>query len=200
MPKIFLKQGSPEYDDEPKARTNIKTCEMRGCEHEATHKAPKHRGLNEYHNFCLQHVQEYNQAWNFFEGMADSEVEEHTINSVYGDRPTWKYTGRIYEDAFSQAWKFYQGHNKSYSKGGKTHNTHEDTRLAPEMEAMEVMGLKPPLDLQIITKRYRELAKKHHPDVNKGCKDNENLLKSINMAYTLLKVAYQNFEKLPDRK
>ena len=46
----------------------------------------------------------------------------------------------------------------------------------------------------MIKKRYRALVKKYHPDhheqdtVNRG--HNEELLKRINMAYTILKVAY----------
>lgn len=55
------------------------------------------------------------------------------------------------------------------------------------------------MDLKIIKARYKELAKKHHPDLNKGSNKSEELLKEINMAYTILKVAFEKFEDLPQR-
>ena len=48
--------------------------------------------------------------------------------------------------------------------------------------------------------KYRTLAMKHHPDRNQGCPKSEELLKQINMAYTVLKMAYEKFDKLPDDK
>jgi len=44
------------------------------------------------------------------------------------------------------------------------------------------------------------LAKKYHPDLNGKDKESEELLKKINMAYTILKMAYQKFEDLPEDK
>jgi DnaJ-class molecular chaperone len=58
------------------------------------------------------------------------------------------------------------------------------------------MGLAPPVTLDGIKARYKELAKKYHPDLNAACRQSEELLKSINMAYTILKMAYGKFEKL----
>src|SRR5262249_32134518 len=69
----------------------------------------------------------------------------------------------------------------------------------PEFEAMVIMGLEPPLSLEGIKARYKELAKKHHPDLNGGSAESEELLKQINMAYTILKLSYEQFAKLPDK-
>ncbi len=69
----------------------------------------------------------------------------------------------------------------------------------PEFEAMAIMGLEPPVKLDEIKKRYKELAKKYHPDLNPNDKKAEDLLKTINMAYTILKMSYAKFEKLDPR-
>lgn len=204
MPKIHLKPNSAEFADTKQAERKQKVCEIPGCNEIGEHKAPKHRGLNEYYHFCLDHVREYNKAWNFFEGMNGKEVEQHIINSMYGDRPTWRYdTDAVTEDILRhRAWQTYQfsdgdlGHDRQHnqsSNGPFNANT-------PEFEALSIMGLQPPIDLQKIKARYKELAKKYHPDHNKGCKKSEELLKSINMAYTVLKMAYDQFQDLPDRK
>lgn len=199
MPKIILKPNSPEYA-EPETNAASQTCDMPGCPNEATHKAPKHRGLNEHHNFCFEHVREYNSAWDYFSGMNADEVEDHMNKSVYGFRPTWRYDQfKEFEDNLrSKAWQTYEGVD---------HEEREETRQAhgtfsqnsPEYEAMAIMGLSPPVTLEDIKKKYKELAKKHHPDLNKGCPKSEEMLKKINMSYTMLKLAYAEFEALPER-
>lgn len=201
MPKIKLKPKSPEFDTDDKT-SKASTCEIPGCSEPGDHKAPKHRGLNEYYMLCFDHVREYNQAWDFFSGMSADEVEEYMIDSLYGNRPTWKYgvNGENPEDILIRAaWQSY-------------HNTEEEPKRdqqqdptafknnSPEYEALAIMGLEPPITLPEIKTRYKALAKKHHPDLNKGCEKSEALLKQINMAYTILKLAYEQFEKLPERR
>ena len=41
--------------------------------------------------------------------------------------------------------------------------------------------------------------KEHHPDLRKGDKKSEELVKKINMSYTILKVSFQKFEKMAER-
>ncbi|HIM46050.1 MAG TPA: molecular chaperone DnaJ, partial [Alphaproteobacteria bacterium] len=52
--------------------------------------------------------------------------------------------------------------------------------------ACATLELKQGFDRAKLRGRYMELAKKHHPDMNGGCKNSEELLKSINLAYTYL--------------
>ena len=197
MPKIHLKPNSPEFADPMQEKRYVQKCEMPGCNEDADYKAPKHRGLNEYHHFCLTHIREYNKAWNFFEGMSPKDVEDHVLNSVYGDRPTWQYGvgSDGYDDLYKAAHQFYGADDRSGEANGGHYYRPEQT--SPEFEAMAIMGLKPPLTLDEIKKTYKKLAKQHHPDLNKGCKESENKLKSINMAYTILKIAYEKFGDLP---
>jgi len=211
MPKIFLKPGSADFAEEKeKARYSSATihCEMPGCSSAAEHKAPKDRALGEYYNFCFDHVREYNKTWNFFDGMSDVEVEEHTLNSIYGDRPTWRSDTNAREESLRQrAWHTWHGTDNEDPKqkdGERDRNAHprnpnHPARHTPEFKALALMGLAPPLTLIDIKTRYKELAMRHHPDRNRGCPKSEELLKEINIAYTVLKLAYQNFDKLPDR-
>lgn len=192
MPRIQLKPQSPEYADN-KPRQAGRACDMPGCRASGDHKAPKDRSLSDHYYFCYDHVSDYNKAWDFFSGMNDAEVQEHIFKSYYGDRPTWRYDveGTREELLYRAAWKTY-------------HNTDEDppkNRIlpenTPETEALAIFGLEPPIDLAGIKKRYKELAKKHHPDINRGDPKAEEILKQVNMAYTVLKLAYAKFEKLP---
>lgn len=197
MPKISLRPNSPEFEDGQK-HSPLGRCDMPGCGENGEFRAPKDRSLSDHYWFCQDHVREYNKAWNFFEGMASSEVEEHMLKSWYGDRPTWKYgvNGNVQDELYAKAWQTYNGDaeppKQEQPNGQSGYNT-------PEYEALAIMGLEPPVVLKDIKARYKQLAKKHHPDMNKGCSKSEELLKQINMAYTILKLAYEKFETLPER-
>lgn len=205
MPRIKLKQNSPEFEDgTPQA--SQKTCDMPGCRLHADHRAPKDRALSDYYWFCLNHVKEYNNAWNFFSGMNEREVEQHIHNSFYGDRPTWRYDmnkGGPEDFLHRKAWQTYDfteaapeddGFGRRTKNQGDAHPPH-----SPEREALSIMGLEEPVTLDEIKRRYKTLAKKYHPDLNKGCSESEELLKRVNMAYTILKLAYQKYQTFVDK-
>jgi coenzyme F420-reducing hydrogenase alpha subunit len=201
MPKINLKPNSPEFDTgTPQAQEG--RCDMPGCADQGEFRAPKDRSLSDHYWFCQEHVRDYNKAWNFFEGMADSEVQEHMYSSLYGDRPTWKYgvRGDAAEELYRKAWQTYNDTDEEPPKADNFNkSTHYTEIQKPEYEALAIMGLEPPVTLPVIKAQYKKLAKKHHPDLNKGCQKSEELLKQINMAYTILKLAYEKFEDLPER-
>ena len=50
----------------------------------------------------------------------------------------------------------------------------------------EILGVAPNADKKVIKQTYRQLARKHHPDVNPGNKGAEEKFKTINEAYQVL--------------
>ena len=50
----------------------------------------------------------------------------------------------------------------------------------------EILGVQPNVDKKVIQQTFRQLARKHHPDVNPGNKDAEEKFKTINEAYQVL--------------
>lgn len=50
----------------------------------------------------------------------------------------------------------------------------------------EILGVPPNADKKVIKQTYRQLARKHHPDVNPGNKEAEDKFKTINEAYQVL--------------
>lgn len=202
MPRIILKPQSPEYADAQK-QPELHLCDMPGCAIEADHKAPKHRGLNEYYHFCFDHVREYNKAWDFFSGMSEKEVQDHMTSSIYGDRPTWKYgvNGKSAEEELLKAAQ--KAHGGAYQKQNSDKKRQEDSfelqGNTPEHQALATMGLEAPITLETIKRRYKLLAKKYHPDLNRNDPDAEELLKKVNMAYTILKMAYEDYKSLPEQ-
>jgi len=50
----------------------------------------------------------------------------------------------------------------------------------------EILGVAPNADKKVIKQTYRQLARKHHPDVNPGNKEAEEKFKTINEAYQVI--------------
>ena len=171
-------------------------CDMPDCFCEAHHKAPKDRGLEEYYWFCADHIVEYNKAWNFFDGMSNAEIEEHIIRAATWDRPTRKFSDFTAEELLRKAKQAYNFTDHEDEPKQRKRYIGEEERNTPEFEAMALMGLEPPVDLEVIKARYKALVKKYHPDINRDDPKAEELLKSINMAYTILKLAHEKYDKL----
>lgn len=192
MPKIVLKPNSPEYaDGAAKAKGRTRSCDMPGCADAGEFRAPKDRSLTEYHWFCQEHIREYNTAWDFFSGMATRDVEDHIIQSLYGDRPTRRTdTYRGFEAELQrkirEMWHFEE------IKPDPEVNMNARPTGNPELDALNIMGLSAPVTFATIKTRYRELVKKYHPDHNRHDPAAEELIKQVNMAYTILKMSFGN--------
>jgi DnaJ-domain-containing protein 1 len=202
MPRIKLKPQSPEFDDSVKPSKYAKDCDMPYCPNKGTFRAPKDRSLSDHYMFCQDHITEYNRAWNFFDGMNQREVEEQILKSMFGDRPTWRYDsdGMAEENLRRQAYEFH-GTGQTDDRASRAWQEYEQNKNAvdhtsAEFEAMAIFGLAPPIDIDKIKARYKELAKKYHPDINRDNPKAEELLKKVNMSYTVLKLAYQKFDNI----
>ena len=58
----------------------------------------------------------------------------------------------------------------------------------PELrEPLATLGLSWPTTLDAVKTRYKELAKRHHPDANGGDRASEERLKTINLAYAAVR-------------
>ena len=67
-----------------------------------------------------------------------------------------------------------------------TSRTPEQT--PPELrEPLATLGLSWPTTLEAVKTRYKELAKRHHPDANGGDRAAEERLKTINLAYAAVR-------------
>src|SRR6185312_8024135 len=76
---------------ETRVRETAVPCQWPDCKNKGTHRAPKGRdNAREYWHFCLDHVREYNQSYNFFSGMNADAVARYQKDALTGHRPTWK--------------------------------------------------------------------------------------------------------------
>ena len=88
---IRIKPNKLSAKQQAQAREEAAMCEWPECKNKGPHRAPKGReNSKEYWHFCLNHVREYNQGYNFFQGMSADSVARYQKDALTGHRPTWK--------------------------------------------------------------------------------------------------------------
>lgn len=170
-------------------------CDHPSCDDDGLYRAPRSRDeLDTYYLFCLGHVREYNKAWNYYAGMTEEEIEAHVRADVVGWRPTWPVgcwlnrTRTSDPYAAQDSFGFFKGKEDRRSRNKSRDAGHRRKHpRSVEAKAMSAMDLKPPLALKELKSRYKQLAKRFHPDTNGGDKSAEEKLKLINQAYATLR-------------
>ena len=200
-----MKLDSPLFDsirvkpgEDRRPRASGHACEWQGCRNEATHRAPKGRGREkDYWRYCLEHVREYNQSYNFFQGMSDDDVRRYQKDALTGHRPTWKMgtgkfsdPGRFYAENGIDPLGMYRefaGHGPS----GATSRAKAEGRTIrnAERRAFDTLGLDIGASRNEIKVKFHDLVKRHHPDSNGGDRSTEDRLIEIIQAYNYLKSA-----------
>ena len=190
-------------DQDRRLRAELPGCQWPSCKAAATHRAPKGRlRASEYWRFCLEHVREYNNSYNFFAGMSEDAIAQYQKDALTGHRPTWKIgsiggmrSGRTAkkfragsdwpaDDPFSLFAEFggrRAGHARAAPEGRKLFNA--------QRRAFDVLGLEADAKRADIKARFKMLVKRHHPDANGGDRGSEVRLREIIQAYNYLKTA-----------
>lgn len=189
----------PDNDRRAAARPGVRLCAHQGCKCEATHRAPLGRDREgQFVWFCLDHVREYNAGYNYFSGMNDAAVAAYQKDALTGHRPTWNMgvnawnkTGRR-ESAESIDPRRARDPFGLF-EGAEWRSTAErpepEGRMVrnAERKALEALNLDIHATAQEIKARFKELAKRLHPDANGGDRSREDKLREIIQAYNYLK-------------
>jgi hypothetical protein len=160
---------------------------MPGCPEAGEFRAPKSRkNLTDYHWFCLEHVRAYNASWDFYKGMSPAEVEAQLRADTSWQRPTWPL-GRLGHAAWDEDVLKDPLHILAAARMKSARRPDPGKAPAELREPLATLGLSWPITMDTLKARYKELAKRHHPDANGGSRDAEERLKTINLAYAALR-------------
>ncbi len=199
-----MKLDSPLFDkirvkpgEDRRARTTEHVCEWPDCRNEATHRAPKGRGREkDYWRYCLDHVRQYNQNYNFFQGMSDDDVRRYQKDALTGHRPTWKMgtgkfadPGRFYAENGIDPLGMYREFAGGRSSAQPNAASEGRTIRNAERKAFNTLGLEISASRVEIKAKFHDLVKRHHPDSNGGDRSTEDRLIEIIQAYNYLKTA-----------
>ena len=188
MPRRGASARPPQADPDAPPRP----CDAPGCEAQGEYRAPRSRSkLNDYLWFCLPHVREYNSSWDYYKGMSPQEIEANLRHDSGWGRPTGplgrlgaarRLGPEVLRDPLGML-------NDAPPRARRRQDTPAAEAKAPAelRAALDVLGLEWPVDQRAMRSRYKELAKRFHPDVNNGDRSAEEKLKDVNRAYSLLR-------------
>jgi hypothetical protein len=118
--------------------------------------------------------------------MSPAEVEAQLRADTSWQRPSWPI-GRGGYTAWDDDMLRDPLHVMAAGRANGT-TPHDPQRPPSELrEPLATLGLSWPVTLDVVKSRYKELAKRHHPDANGGSRDAEERLKTINLAYAALR-------------
>lgn len=161
-------------------------CDASGCDCPGEYRAPKSRdSLNLYWWFCLEHVRAYNAKWDFYKGMSPGQIEAQLRADASWQRPSWplgRNGVRPLEDESVYDPMELLAERRSRRAPPPRHKPPAELR-----DPLVTFGLDWPVTLEDVKTRYKELAKRHHPDANGGSRAAEEHLKTINLAYATLR-------------
>ncbi|MDF7674923.1 DnaJ domain-containing protein [Acetobacteraceae bacterium ESL0709] len=179
------------FSPDPKAPDRV--CDHPDCNEPAGYRAPKGRThLRDYYWFCLEHVRQYNAGWDYYKGMTPGQIEAQLRADTSWQRPTWKlgsigggakpdFTINDLHDPHDLLREF---RHKSPPKAP------QPPLAEPLRKALATLDLEWPLSFDDVKIKYRLLARRHHPDANKGDPQAEERFKAIGTAYMTLKTHF----------
>ncbi|PPD00812.1 MAG: molecular chaperone DnaJ [Hyphomicrobium sp.] len=191
--RVSSKRGSSA-----KREGQTPTCQWKGCDKPGRHKAPMGRGKEgQYFSFCVDHVRQYNQGYNYFDGMSDAEVDDFRKDALTGHRPTWKAGANAWAHGTRDGARTAEAAERVAAsvrsqprKARSSRSATADYRrqLKPlERKSLQTLDLPDAASKEDIKSRFKELVKLHHPDANGGDSRSEEKLREIIQAYNYLK-------------
>ena len=172
---------------QPDSDAGEQDCAWDGCAEAGEFRAPKSaNSLRDFQWFCLAHVREYNQGWNYFTGLDENDIEYIRKQDSVWHRPSWPLGGgsagaafaAAAADGFADPLGAFGSEKKCRNRPTRPSSQRDDALAKLDLERNAS-----PAERKA---RYKFLVKKHHPDANGGCKASEERFKLINEAYTYL--------------
>jgi hypothetical protein len=162
-------------------------CAHPGCPLAGDYRAPVHKpgsslappsGPPRWQYFCLDHVRAFNAGWNYFEGM-----DEDAIWQAQTPYPSWDRETRAF------ARNAMAGEERIDDMLGVLRWKQAAAQAAPavlsreDRQALSKLGLPDTATRDQVKAKYRQLARRYHPDANKGSREHEARFTELTNAY-----------------
>lgn len=176
-------------------------CAHEGCPLPGDYRAPVRKpgssfaapsGPPEWQYFCLEHVREFNAGWNYFEGMSEDAVWDAQTPYPSWDRETraFAHNAMAGEERIADSLGVLRWRTTTHSP------TQPQSPLTREdRQALAKLGLPDTATLADVKAKYRQLARRYHPDANKGSREHETRFNALTEAYGHLE-ASRSFAQL----
>jgi hypothetical protein len=168
-------------------------CEAPDCIGPGNCRVPKSpTNLQEYFWYCPTHARAHNEAWDFFKGMGDDDIQRFREEALTGHRPTWPLGKRAAKARMGQSpLNNVRDSHAMFAEDGDTATVRPPERHLTRLQiiAMDTLQLAHNATLIEIKARYKELVKRFHPDANGGDRGAEERLKQVIKAYGVLRAS-----------
>lgn len=182
-----------------RVRGSQRPCDAPGCTEAGEFRAPGTRagsfdGPGDYRWFCLDHIRQFNQGYDFFRGMTPEE-----IMAAQSPLAGWSTETRAFrpDAGIDQAprWADFDDPLEAIAKRARArredmHKAQEATRRGinpADRRAYDSLGLPFDADRAALRRRYSDLVRRYHPDRNGGDRSFEARLQEVVEAYNLLR-------------
>ena len=185
---IRIKPGGKAKKPEPETRM----CEAPDCIRAGNCRVAKSpRNLSEHLWYCATHARLHNEAWDYFKGMDDDEIQAFRLDALTGHRPTWQLGKRAAKARMGQSplGQLHDSHAVVDEDGDASVRRPERHLTRLQSMAFDQLQLPHNATLIEIKARYKELVKRFHPDANGGDRGAEERLKQVIKAYGVLRAS-----------
>lgn len=161
-------------------------CAHPGCPEPGDYRAPVRKpgsafaaasGPPAWQYFCLGHVREFNAHWNYFAGMSEDAIWDAQTPYPSWDRETRAFAHnamagdeRIADTLGILRWK------TATAARAESRLTRDDR------QALSRLGLDETASLKDVKAKYRQLARRYHPDANAGSREHEARFQALTEA------------------
>jgi len=191
-----------------RGKAKVRKCEAKACDEVGICKAPKPFSartipvpgekvvIEDDFWFCQRHAAEYNQTYDFFEGMTEAEVTAFHASAAYGHKRTWRFGGGPVGAAArvgvgpdgQKRWRGKEWiYNNAEERGESAGDRRGRDRTRLQIRALEELELPPSATVEQVRERYAALVKRFHPDSNGGDRSTEHRLSVVIKAFKALK-------------
>ena len=95
-----IKPGGKAKKPEPETRM----CEAPDCIRAGNCRVAKSpKNLDEHYWYCSAHARIHNEAWDYFKGMDDDQIQAFRLDALTGHRPTWQLGKRAAKARMGQS-------------------------------------------------------------------------------------------------
>jgi hypothetical protein len=171
-------------------------CSQPGCTEPGEFRAPPADGRRsgfdgpgDWRWLCLDHVRQFNNGYNYFNGMSADEIE--AAQTPYGG---WERETRAFSANGSPPPRWADFTDPLDAIGARFRRSPGEAQRADGRELSEadrkslrVLGLGSDIDRRALRQRYADLVRRSHPDRNGGDRSHEKALRAVIEAYTQLK-------------
>lgn len=187
-----------EHDDDAAAEPC--PCAWPNCGAIEQYPAPKSpQELYNYQYFCLQHIREFNDRWDFYRGQTPAQIEAAQRLDLTWERPTWRVGVHDQTPPKDSALLAAMARHPMFEEVGRQqaatiHPAHQQQWSTEERRCLNLLSLGPDVTLQQLKARFKVLVKQLHPDVRRKQGEARTLdhrLKQVISAYNVLKKKLQ---------